>query len=286
MSQDIWVTDEGPNCIQNDSTEGNIQCVICKSGHRLTTLWQDIHWYIHRYIPHPPIYPPISSDTSSDTATTHPLTYDMRSFHKSHLTDLQCYDKTSTGTSTGTSHILQYILRYPPTHLLTHPLTQPPHILWHMMCIHSVSPTSQTYDVMTRHPPVHPLVQSTTSKTPSETSSDASSDTATTHPPTYDVHSFPHPPAHLLACRHNLQHWHSTTSGIAPCNTMHLSPLLHAGITPLMWYLPFMRLCLMRPSWITHYAWCGLFLTWSICSYIYDLPFIPYLHFHFRAMKV
>ena len=126
------------------------------------------------------------------------------SFVRGHIvspaTDLRHYDKTSTGTSTGTSHILRYIIRYPPTHLPTHPPTQPPHILRHMMCIHSVSPTSQTYDVMTRHPPVHPPVQSTTSETPSETSSDASSDTATAHPLTYDVHSFPHPPAHLLAC--------------------------------------------------------------------------------------
>ena len=182
-------------------------------------------------------------------------------------TDLWHYDKTSTGTSTSTSHILQYILRYPLTHLLIHPLTQPLHILQYMTCIHSVSPTSQTYNVMTRHP----LVQSTSSK--------ASSNTATTHSPTYDVHSFPHPPAHLLACRHNLQHWHGTTSGIAPHNTMHLSPLPHAGIKPLMWYLPFMWLCLMWPSWITHYAWCGLFFTWSIFSiymtYLSFPTFVP-----------
>ena len=91
---------------------------------------------------------------------------------------------------------------------------------------------------------------------------------------------------HLLECQHNLQHRHGTTSGIAPRNTMHPSPSPHAGIMPLMLYLPFMPLRLMRPSWITHYAWCSLFFTQSIFFYIYDLPFIPYLRSHFCATKV
>ena len=129
-------------------------------------------------------------------------------------TDLWHYDKTSTSTSTGTSHILWYILQYP--------LIQPPHILWDMTCIHSVSPTSQTNDIMTRHPPVHPLVQSTCSKTSSKTSSETSSNTATAHSPniwcalipTSTSTSAGTPTQPLAPTWHNL--WHSPLQHHAP----------------------------------------------------------------------
>ena len=146
--------------------------------------------------------------------------------------------------------IHRYIHWYIP-----HPPIYPP--------ISSDTSSDTSSNTATTHPltyDMHSFLQSTTSETPSETSSDASSDTATAHPPTYDVHSFPHPPAHLLAHRHNLQHWHGTTSGIAPCNTMHPSPLPHAGIMPLMRYLP---LC--------DYAWCGLLESHTMLDAAYFL---------------